>query len=322
MSNKSRKPKSFIGSPRNSTRKSSSSPRSPPRSPIYTPPSFPPPPMLITPPSPRFLKPTTRPPLPPPPMLLTPPSPSLRNTSVTHRRTSISNTRSPCPVPYLYLDPVNDSMFQVSITNPDNLLFRNTAHQSTLDCGYKALSALGLRDKYMTSINSAMVNSRGHTGILFGDMAAYIEHIYNLPVDAVDFYMGIQTGITSSRMLVSSLTQALRTQLQESHATLLVVFISTKPKVAGPHNSFGHYIVAYKHNGTLYYYNPQSNTPGSSINRSLSTDIVSLINNLYPKKEITDWANFVIKEHGTPKPVIKNRLKSFLKFVGGRKMWV
>jgi hypothetical protein len=214
-------------------------------------------------------------------------------------------------------------MFQVSITNPDNLLFRNTAHQSTLDCGYKALAALGLRDKYMTSINSAMVNSRGHTGILFGDMAAYIEHIYNLPVDAVDFYMGIQSGITSSRMLVSNLTLALRNKLHESHATILVVFISTKPKVTGPHNSFGHYIVAYKHKGNIYYYNPQSNTPGSSINRSLSTDIVSLINNLYPKKEITDWAYFVVQEHGPPKPVIKNRLKSFLKFVGGgKKMWV
>jgi hypothetical protein len=253
-----------------------------------------------------------------PPIPVSPPPMSLSHTLIPH--TIVTS----CPVPYLYLDPIDDSIFQVSFTDIDNILFKNTTKKSKLDCGYKALEALGLRNKYINAINSRMVNSRGTIGILFEDMSAYIEYIYDLPEDTVEYKMRISQYMPINQStIIYNLTNFVM-DLEESHATIIVVYMCTKPTLPGPHKKLGHYMVAYKYQGIVYYYNPQTNTPSSLISRSISNNLILLLDDLYPNMIIENWGGFMIRTQGHPKPLIKNRLKSFLKFVGGgrRGLWV
>lgn len=242
-------------------------------------------------------------PPPSPRLSLSPPPMSLTHTTISHKAVKA------CSVPYLYLDPINESIFQVSFTDMDDIVFKNTTKNSSLDCGYKALVALGLRNKYINEINSRMVNSRGTIGILLGDFAAYIEHIYDIPTNSIDYIKGVSLNPST---IMHTLTNFVN-HLEESHATILVVDMDT----------FSHFIVACKYQGIVYYYNPQTNTPGKSIDKSMSTDLIHLLKEIYPTRNLKNWGGFVILTQGHPKPVIKNRLKSFLKFVGGGKpIWV
>ena len=143
-------------------------------------------------------------------------------------------------------------------------------------------------------------------------MEDYIRYIFALqnPVESifhdlplVGDYERIQNRFTS--------------YLQSNHATIFVIQVVNKTDIT---DSFYHYIIAYNVRNTIYYYNPQTNITTNPTEMYLSTDLRELLNHIYPLYKLGDaYGYFNISDHGVPKPVIKNRLKTFLEFSGGNK---
>lgn len=229
-----------------------------------------------------------------------------------------TSTHNICTVPHIYLNAKTDTMFQVSLNNPKHILFKNKTKNSFLDCGYKALAAIGLRNKYMALINSSMVNKRGISGINSGYMSDYLAYIYDLPDNSVEFEVHEEGYLTTTKFDLTNEIHRYFKRLQNNHATIFLVGLETDTMTddAIEYDKFGHYMVAYRDGGTVYYYNPQTNKPNRLTNQYMSTDLYQLLLTLYPGYRLTEWGIFMVYARGTPKPVINKRLKSYLQFAG------
>ena len=226
------------------------------------------------------------------------------------RPLTTTSTRSRCN-PHIYLTST-DVLFQVSFNNPDNILFPNATKNSIFDCGYKALAALGLRNLQRSLMESNLVNRRGTAGINSMDMENYIRYIFYLQ-HPVQFIVHDLPIVGDYERIQNRFT----TNLQLNHATIFLIHIVNKTDIT---DSFYHYLIAYNVRNTIYYYNPQTNLTSNLTEMYLSTNLRDLLNHIYPLYKLgDDYGYFNISDHGVPKPVIKNRLKTFLEFTGGNK---
>jgi len=248
-------------------------------------------------------------------------SPRTSHTLILRRPlTGTPTTRSRCN-PHIYLSS-HDVLFQVSFNDPDNIVFPNATKYSILDCGYKALSALGLRNLQRSLMESNLVNRKGTSGIDTRDMEAYITFIFDLkgtkPVTSVfhDLYGGPLLLTEPVKGDDTVINNHFTLELQPNYATVFLVKLENNTNIS---EFFYHYLVAYNVNGVIYYYNPQTNLPRNPPDMYLSTSVGQLFRTVAPEYHLEDeFIYFNISEHGVPRPVIKSRLKAPLQFFGGR----
>jgi hypothetical protein len=212
-------------------------------------------------------------------------------------------------------------LFQVSFNDPDNILFPNATKNSILDCGYKALAALGLRNLQRSLMESNLVNRRGQFGIDSRDLQNYIKYIFDLTdANPVGFNLDDLYGgplLTTAPIIGDDaiIQNKFTADLLPNYATIFVVKLEDNRDMS---HFFYHYLIAYKVRNTIYYYNPQTNITRNPTEMYLSTNLRELLKKVYPLYHLEDdYGYFYITQHGVPKPVIKNRLKRILAFSGG-----
>jgi len=233
---------------------------------------------------------------------------TLRSSRRGTRRSSPSEyfTRKPkkCVRPRIFLTN-NDVLFQVSFNDPDEIVYTNKTKNSMLDCGYKGLAALGLRNKQRALMESSLVNRRGTEGIEFEAIKEYIRDIYDLGIDRV--------VINRSPANPADVVSYMRSNLKPKHATLYVIGLRNRLDLT---DYFFHYMVAFNLRNTIYYYNPQTNLENYPAERYISTNLEELVNNIYPEYYVFRFLYYNITEHGVPKPLNVSKLTTYLEFYG------
>jgi hypothetical protein len=219
-----------------------------------------------------------------------------------------------CANPFLYLQPSSSSLFQVSFSSVSELVFSNLTPDSEIDCGFKTLHALGLRDAATALFDSSLVNHKGDEGLFDSEMLAYLHYIYALPDNSIvyrDEHMGKHSGIMNRVNIKLS-------ELLPKHATLITVEMSEPSTVAGdPDEKWGHYIVAYRDEANiLFFYDPQANIPGAAVHDYLTTNIETLMG----VDNLIGWGYYTVRARSRhPKKVIHSRLTRRLAWFGGKK---
>jgi len=207
-------------------------------------------------------------------------------------------------VPHIFLTN-SDVLFQVSFNSPNDIVYTNKTKNSKLDCGYKGLAALGLRNKQRSLMESNLVNKRGKEGIIPSDIAKYISNIYGLGIDKVE--------LRYCNSNAHHIETVMRSKLRLNHATLFLIELEN---IKNKSITFLHYMIAYNDQNTIYYYNPQTNLINAPSYNYISPDLQDLVTDIYPSYKISMFLYYDILEHGIPKPVNISKLNDFLLFVG------
>jgi hypothetical protein len=183
----------------------------------------------------------------------------------------------------------------VSFSDIHDIIFINETPGSVIDCGFKTIHSLGLRDTPTTLADSTQVNKFGYAGMLDTEMPRYLCFIYDLPKKSITH----SYGKINSRGNPN--TTVLLENLQPNHATILTV----------GYKDSGHYIVAYRDEfNNIYYYDPQANIPSALEEHYLSRNLNDLLGNL------DSWGYYWVNARGTPKPVITKRLTVKIHWTG------
>lgn len=239
----------------------------------------------------------------------------------TELQSSMEQSHRPCFVPHIYLTDEPPTLFQVSFNTPDDILSPNVTKNSTYDCGYKTLAALGLRNKQRMLMESNLVNKRGRLGIDIYDMCEYIQYIYDLvnPLTPEVIYTNV-TDIdsminTKSKKDDAVIQTKFKSDLEPNYATIFFVQLENN---TDSDDEFGHYVIAYNLDNIIYYYNPQTHLTSNPPELYLSTNLSALLKNIFPLYHLEEFWYFDIYDMGVPTPVIKRRLTSHLTFRGGK----
>jgi len=162
----------------------------------------------------------------------------------------------------------NKYLFQVSFTNPDQ--FTNykkiTGSEKTgYECFIQTLFSLGLRDRKAAKDDLHQIKIHNIGGIPFTKAAKYFENSFGLnPGQIKHDWLKKVFKHDEFKNYVSS---TLKRQLENNHATIITISIVNR--TVENSKGVGHYIIVYKYNNILYYFDPQDNTTTTDPNNIL-----------------------------------------------------
>lgn len=129
-------------------------------------------------------------------------------------------------------------LFQIHFDTPGQFVnYTNLSNAPKLDCGYQSLFALGLIEVEHAKKSAEEVNAKGKVGIYTHELRSFFR---------------INFGFTPTESIGSYETHDpaafLHSKLSNNHATIILLKFATH----------GHYIVAYKYNNKIHFYDPQA----------------------------------------------------------------
>ena len=129
-------------------------------------------------------------------------------------------------------------LFQIHFDTPGQFVnYANLSTNPKLDCGYQSLFALGLLQAEHAKKSAEEVNTKGKVGIYTHELRQFFR---------------INFGFTPTESILELKTYDpalfLESKLANNHATIILLKFATH----------GHYIVAYKYNNKLHFYDPQA----------------------------------------------------------------
>jgi len=123
-----------------------------------------------------------------------------------------------------------------------------------IECFYQTLFTLGLRKTKLLKKEVEEINIKGKIGVVFTDAAELFAESFGIPKRDVVFR-------TSNDIKEPDINNEMNTffdgKLKENHATIIGIFF-TKKNSKIVKSEFAHFIVVYKNNNTIYYFDPQN----------------------------------------------------------------
>jgi len=151
-------------------------------------------------------------------------------------------------------------MFQVNYIDVSQFTNHvNLSHYPRIDCFFQSIFSLGLRDVTIAKKDANDVNIKGNAGVDTNEIKLFIKNAFNLtPKEYVkigfyhlDEYVIVKQS--GNEFINELITSTLYHKLKEGYATIIYVnrYVSE--------NGFtgGHFIVVYKYNDTIYFFDPQ-----------------------------------------------------------------
>lgn len=137
-------------------------------------------------------------------------------------------------------------LFQVPFTRDQmrdypNLL-SHCANKTRLDCMYHVLAALRLRSIDQCNKDAIACNANAKSGVSYADATNYLSKITGQRVRFVGG-MGI---------LYEDIDRILNEQLRDKYGTIVAINLNSDDG-----RVIGHYVIAFKEGGRVYYYDPQ-----------------------------------------------------------------
>ena len=180
----------------------------------------------------------------------------------------------------------NTTLFQVSFDTPDqfNRYVQITA-KPNVECFIQALFSLRLRDLQSAKEDIVRIQPYKH-GVLYSEAANYFRALFGLHETQLHYYAREYTPW-------SKIDTMLTKQLVNNHATIFTIRVQT------PTERWGHYMVAYKFNGQLHYYDPQNKQSSTTI-EFFNTPVQKIIG--YGTFEVNKVVTTVMKKNVDPIP--------------------
>jgi hypothetical protein len=184
-------------------------------------------------------------------------------------------------------------MFQVNYKDVGQFLnYENLHNNPKLDCFFQSIFSLGLHDVKMAKKHSFQVNKKGRSGVNSNDVKLFIKNAFELTDDEiVEFYI---YNNNNSKITGKKINNIFKNHLKNGYAT--VIFVK---RLVDNGLIAGHYLVMYKYNNKIYFFDPQKKTRGDVNGVSISTRIEDVIIN-----DVLQIGWFEIDNLKSPKPLI------------------
>jgi hypothetical protein len=184
------------------------------------------------------------------------------------------------------------SLFQVNFSNEEQ--FKNYLNLSETetqnDCFFQSVYSLGLRDLDLAKKNSENIELHGVEGVDTRDVENYIKESFGLKKSVASGFVNANVEKWTEERLIEQLGVWLE-DLKDNCGTLLFLTLS---------DGGGHFIVAYKYNNTIYYFDPQG-TRQQDNEVIISTNIKDIL-----LSELIQFLCFYIEDLTEKIPLIKN----------------
>jgi hypothetical protein len=171
-----------------------------------------------------------------------------------------------------------------------------------IECFYQTLFTLGLRKTKLIKKEVEEINIKGKTGVNFTDAAKLFAESFGIPKRDVVFR-------TSNDIEETKINNEMNTffdgKLKENHATIIAIFF-TKNNSKIIKSEFAHFIVVYKNNNTIYYFDPQHKQKYNQ-HETINTNILSITQKYKVKGyKIFAYGYYKVSDLTHPMPLLIN----------------
>lgn len=169
-------------------------------------------------------------------------------------------------------------LFQVSFPNPDQFINYKKitgSDQPENECFIQSLFSLGLRDRKEAKKDLGEIKLRTIGGVTFLNAAKYFEKSFGLNHGQIK-HSWMKTRFEDNTEFNDHINVKLIRELRNNYATIITIHIKNNTKMDEP--GLGHYMVAYKHDNILYYFDPQSKSLTTHPNSILKNKKYSIVN--------------------------------------------
>ena len=198
------------------------------------------------------------------------PADSETKTGLDTPRTNFVKTQLTNPV---YLNPNTDlsgnHIFQVSI-NPEQITnYTQITTDTSIECFIQCLFVLGLRNINEAKDDLIRLKS-ARVGTSWDEACNYLQHIFgNHKIIHKWYSLGFGVGPRESEWRKQYMNKIMN-KIDNNNATILTVkFKNTETK-----KEWAHYVIAYKNNGDLFYFDPQNNIHDIDPNKLSQSPII------------------------------------------------
>lgn len=204
------------------------------------------------------------------------------------------------------LDKLNDDdnsvMFQVNYNDVSQFTnYENLHNKPKIDCFFQTIFSLGLRDVKIAKKDSININAYGKSGVSSDEIQSFIKNAFNLSSnEVVEFtYIHLDKYIIQrkkgKKFINRTIGKFLKSKLKEGYASVIFVERFYEDGRKG-----GHYIIAYKDNGDIYYFDPQKKSKNIKMVVVVnSTDIYKVLDS-----GIISFGYFTINNLKSPMPLV------------------
>jgi hypothetical protein len=146
----------------------------------------------------------------------------------------------------------NNRLFQISFGNPRQFTNYTQITSNILsECFIQTLFSLGLRNEKEGKKDVAKMKKKKSTGVAFVEAAKYFETIFGL----MDGQIQYQEDTFNFSEYLPDMDDFFGEWLENNYATIIsLLFFNPQEK-----KNFGHFMILYKFNDTLFYFDPQMN---------------------------------------------------------------
>lgn len=192
-------------------------------------------------------------------------------------------------------------LFQVNYNDVNQFLNYENLHNSPkIDCFFQTIFSLGLRDIKISKKSSTQVNKHGKVGVNVNEVKLFIKNAFGLSEDeTVSFFINKMSDSKkhkkrSSEFISKKIRDKFDVKLKDGYATILYVQRLHENDTVG-----GHFMIIYKYNNQIYFFDPQKKTKKNVNGIFNSTNIRDVLID-----RSGDIGYFTIDNLKSPKPLV------------------
>jgi hypothetical protein len=170
------------------------------------------------------------------------------------------------------LDKINDGdknvLFQVNYNDVNQFVnYENLHNNPKIDCLFQSIFSLGLHDIKVSKKHSSQVNKYGKIGVQSDEVKLFIKDAFDLKDDEhVEFRVNkmrdnVKHVNRTLKVINNKIHRIFYDHLKNGYATVLYV-----ERMYDHGRIGGHYIVMYKYDNQLYFFDPQKKSNKTSTN--------------------------------------------------------
>lgn len=140
-------------------------------------------------------------------------------------------------------------LFQIPFQYNQFENYQNLSSHPETDCFFQTICSLGLRNDELSKKESEIINQCVNHLVKYTEAEKYLSTSFGIKRKNVCFTKCL---IENKRTCQKEMNVFFMKRLQNNHATILTVDLKTKK------DWWGHYMVVYKTNDTIFFFDPQS----------------------------------------------------------------
>jgi len=193
-------------------------------------------------------------------------------------------------------------LFQVNYNDVNQFFnYENLHNNPKIDCFFQTIFSLGLQDVKISKKQSIDINKYGNYGVTASEVKLFIKNAFDLSEDERITYFTTNVGNCvkykkrSSEFISNKIRNKFDSKLKDGYAT--IVFVTRLDN--NDKETSGHYIVIFKYNDQIYFFDPQKKIRKNGDVIFTSTNIRDVL-----ISKNGDIGYFTIDNLHSPKPLV------------------